>query len=92
MGPNGEDLPDYAKVQGILIGVVAAFVVIITIIGPEAHGKKFEDEPVGVAATIEREKLERERKEREERKLESSELSEKGDVEVKEGSSTKETV
>lgn len=29
------DVPDYAKVQGILIGVVAAFVVLITIIGPE---------------------------------------------------------
>lgn len=28
-------VPDYAKVQGILIGVVAAFVVFITIIGPE---------------------------------------------------------
>ena len=26
---------DYAKVQGILIGVVAAFVLIVTIIGPE---------------------------------------------------------
>ncbi len=29
------DVPDYATVQGILIGVVAAFVIIITIIGPE---------------------------------------------------------
>ena len=28
-------VPDYAKVQGILIGVVAAFVLFITIIGPE---------------------------------------------------------
>lgn len=28
-------VPDYATVQGILVGVVAAFVVIITIIGPE---------------------------------------------------------
>ncbi|KAF5317741.1 hypothetical protein D9619_012606 [Psilocybe cf. subviscida] len=35
-------VPDYAKVQGILIGVVAAFVVIITIIGPENHGARFE--------------------------------------------------
>ncbi|KAF8876383.1 major facilitator superfamily domain-containing protein [Infundibulicybe gibba] len=36
------DVPDYATVQGILIGVVAAFVVFITIIGPEKHGSHFE--------------------------------------------------
>ncbi|KAI0733477.1 MFS general substrate transporter [Irpex lacteus] len=35
-------VPDYAKVQGILIGVVAAFVLIITIIGPENYGSNFE--------------------------------------------------
>jgi len=34
---------DYAKVQGLLIGVVAAFVVFITIIGPENLGSHFED-------------------------------------------------
>jgi SHS family lactate transporter-like MFS transporter len=37
-----EDVPDYAKVQGIFIGVVAAFVIFITIIGPEHHGSHFE--------------------------------------------------
>ncbi|KAF8151313.1 carboxylic acid transporter protein [Crassisporium funariophilum] len=37
-----QDVPDYATVQGILIGVVAAFVVIITIVGPEKHGSHFE--------------------------------------------------
>jgi len=35
-------VPDYAKVQGILIGVVAAFVLIVTIVGPENHGSHFE--------------------------------------------------
>ncbi|KAI0667769.1 MFS general substrate transporter [Trametes maxima] len=35
-------VPDYATVQGILIGVVAAFVLIITIIGPENIGSHFE--------------------------------------------------
>ncbi|KDR68317.1 hypothetical protein GALMADRAFT_231483 [Galerina marginata CBS 339.88] len=35
-------VPDYATVQGILIGVVAAFVIIVTIIGPENHGSHFE--------------------------------------------------
>ncbi|PPQ89293.1 hypothetical protein CVT25_000918 [Psilocybe cyanescens] len=41
---NGKvtDVPDYATVQGILIGVVAAFVIFITIIGPENHGSQFE--------------------------------------------------
>lgn len=39
---NGKDVPDYATVQGILIGVVAAFVVVVTIIGPENHGSHFE--------------------------------------------------
>ncbi|KAI0923153.1 hypothetical protein AcV7_005743 [Taiwanofungus camphoratus] len=41
---NGQPkvVPNYATVQGILVGVVAAFVVLITIIGPENHGSHFE--------------------------------------------------
>jgi len=39
-------VPDYAKVQGILIGVVTAFVIFITIIGPENHGSHFEKHKV----------------------------------------------
>lgn len=41
---NGQEIivPDYAKVQGIFIGTVTAFVVFITIIGPEKHGTTFE--------------------------------------------------
>jgi SHS family lactate transporter-like MFS transporter len=39
---NGKVVPDYAKVQGILLGVVAAFVLFVTIIGPENHGSHFE--------------------------------------------------
>jgi hypothetical protein len=30
-----EVVPDYAKVQGILLGAIAAFVIFIAIIGPE---------------------------------------------------------
>ncbi|TFK22706.1 carboxylic acid transporter [Coprinopsis marcescibilis] len=37
-----EDVPDYATVQGIFIGCVAAFVIVITILGPEHHGSHFE--------------------------------------------------
>jgi len=36
------EVPDYATVQGILIGVVAAFVFVITLVGPENHGSHFE--------------------------------------------------
>ncbi|KAG5337947.1 hypothetical protein C0989_008587 [Termitomyces sp. Mn162] len=45
---NGQlmNVPDYATVQGILIGVVAAFVLVITIIGPEKHGAHFEKHKV----------------------------------------------
>ncbi|KAH9841795.1 carboxylic acid transporter [Rhodofomes roseus] len=37
-----QTVADYATVQGILLGVVAAFVVLCTIIGPENHGSHFE--------------------------------------------------
>ena len=36
-------MSDYAKVQGILIGVVAAFVFIVTLVGPENYGSHFEN-------------------------------------------------
>ncbi|KAI0289826.1 MFS general substrate transporter [Russula brevipes] len=35
-------VPDYATVQGILLGSIAVFVIFITIIGPEKHGSNFE--------------------------------------------------
>jgi SHS family lactate transporter-like MFS transporter len=35
-------VPDYATVQGILIGVVAAFVICTTVFAPENHGAHFE--------------------------------------------------
>ncbi|KAF9078731.1 MFS general substrate transporter [Rhodocollybia butyracea] len=41
--PTGEKVvPDYATVQGILIGCVAAFVLVVTLFGPEKHGRQFE--------------------------------------------------
>ncbi|KAB5592912.1 Carboxylic acid transporter [Ceratobasidium theobromae] len=39
---QGKDVPDYAKVQGIFLGVVAAYLVAVTIFGPEHHGSEFE--------------------------------------------------
>ncbi|KAJ3746015.1 MFS general substrate transporter [Lentinula detonsa] len=41
--PTGQKIvPNYGKVQGILIGCVAAFTIIVTIVGPENHGYEFE--------------------------------------------------
>ncbi|KAH9985062.1 MFS general substrate transporter [Russula compacta] len=37
-------VPDYATVQGILLGGIASFVIFITIIGPENHGSNFEQQ------------------------------------------------
>ncbi|THU79066.1 MFS general substrate transporter [Dendrothele bispora CBS 962.96] len=44
IGADGqpEPIPDYATVQGILIGVVAAYLLIVTVLGPENHGSHFE--------------------------------------------------
>ncbi|TBU41592.1 MFS general substrate transporter [Dichomitus squalens] len=44
MGKDGKPtvVSDYATVQGILIGVVAAFVLVVTIVGPENFGSHFE--------------------------------------------------
>ncbi|KAK7448471.1 hypothetical protein VKT23_013733 [Stygiomarasmius scandens] len=39
---DGQDIPDYATVQGILIGVVSAYLLVVTILGPENHGSHFE--------------------------------------------------
>jgi SHS family lactate transporter-like MFS transporter len=39
---NGKVVPNYATVQGILIGVVAAFTLVVTLFGPENHGSQFE--------------------------------------------------
>jgi len=39
---DGVKTPNYATVQGIFIGVVAAFTLFMTIIGPENHGAQFE--------------------------------------------------
>ena len=41
--PNGpEDVPNYALVQGIFIGVIVAYLVVLALIGPENHGSHFE--------------------------------------------------
>ncbi|KAI9430537.1 MFS general substrate transporter [Lactarius indigo] len=39
-----EEVPDYATVQGIFLGAIATFVIVITIIGPENHGSNFEQQ------------------------------------------------
>jgi len=42
-GPNGpEDVPNYALIQGVFIGCVAAYIIVLALIGPENHGSHFE--------------------------------------------------
>ncbi|KAJ9101525.1 hypothetical protein QFC20_005218 [Naganishia adeliensis] len=43
---HGEDLPDYASVQGILIGVVLFCLLIVVLFGVEHHGSHFEEAAV----------------------------------------------
>ncbi|KAF8342277.1 major facilitator superfamily domain-containing protein [Cantharellus anzutake] len=40
---RGKIVPDYAKVQGILLGTVAIFTIIVTFLGPERHSTHFEE-------------------------------------------------
>jgi len=51
--------PDYATVQGILIGCVIAWMILMVFLGPEAHGSHFEQAKVafqkGAGATDQRE-------------------------------------
>lgn len=35
-------MPDYALIQGVFIGCVSAYVVVLALIGPENHGSHFE--------------------------------------------------
>ena len=37
-----QDVPNYALIQGIFIGSVAAYILILALIGPENHGRHFE--------------------------------------------------
>jgi len=39
---QGKNVPDYAKVQGVLLGVIIGWTLIMTLLGPENHGSRFE--------------------------------------------------
>lgn len=43
---NGKLVPDLAKIQGILIGVVAIFTICMVLLGSENHGAHFEKSKV----------------------------------------------
>lgn len=36
-------MPDYALIQGVFIGCVSAYVIVLALIGPENHGSQFEN-------------------------------------------------
>ena len=35
-------MPNYALIQGIFIGCVAAYIIVLALVGPENHGSHFE--------------------------------------------------
>ncbi|KAJ8076437.1 hypothetical protein PM082_000860 [Marasmius tenuissimus] len=76
-------VPDYAKVQGILIGVVAAYLLVVTILGPENHGSHFEkhkaafEEGAGNDEVMDQEAVERGHR-AERRDLEGSDSMDRG--------------
>lgn len=45
---NGKDIPDYATIQGILVGAVIAFLFVCIALGPEADWSSFEKAKVGI--------------------------------------------
>lgn len=48
---NGPQVvPDYALIQGIFIGCVSAYVIILALIGPENHGSHFENSKTAIEA------------------------------------------
>ncbi|KAG8850925.1 hypothetical protein FRB96_009558 [Tulasnella sp. 330] len=49
-GGKATVVPDYGKVQGILIGVVAAFVILMTVIGTENRARHFEKAKLAIEA------------------------------------------
>ncbi|KAJ9097302.1 hypothetical protein QFC21_004971 [Naganishia friedmannii] len=43
---HGKSLPDYASVQGILIGIVLVLLLLVVLIGPDNHASHFEEAAV----------------------------------------------
>lgn len=44
----GTNIPDYAAINGILIGAVIAFGIVVIFLGPEADGSHFEKAKVAI--------------------------------------------
>lgn len=59
----GTTIPDYATIQGILIGCVIAWMILCIFLGPEAQGAHFESAKVsfqqGAGATVGRDLVEK---------------------------------
>lgn len=45
---KGTKTPDYATIQGIFIGCVIAWLIVMSILGPEAHGSHFETAKIAI--------------------------------------------
>lgn len=56
---NEPDLPDYATVSGILLGVVCAYLLAVIVVGREERGAHFENDTIAGATTAVRTSLHR---------------------------------
>jgi len=45
---KGTDTPDYATIQGIFIGCVIGWLIVMSFLGPEAHGSHFENAKIAI--------------------------------------------
>ena len=50
-------MPDYALVQGVFIGCVAVYVIVLALVGPENHGSHFENSKTAFEAGTSKENV-----------------------------------
>ncbi|EJD45664.1 MFS general substrate transporter [Auricularia subglabra TFB-10046 SS5] len=49
---RGAYVPDYGKVEGIFVGIAAAFTLVLTVLGPEQRGRHFENHRLAFEAAV----------------------------------------
>ena len=87
--PSGPKVvPDYALIQGVFIGCVSTYVIVLALIGPENHGRHFENSKAAFQADASREDVgsarERDIQDIDESSVGSAGGKEKGDIQLAE--------
>jgi SHS family lactate transporter-like MFS transporter len=79
-------VPDYALIQGVFIGCVSAYVIVLALIGPENHGSHFENSKPAFEAGASKEDVGSSTREHEIRDLDQSSIGsegkEKGEIQL----------